>query len=82
MEPWDGPAAICFTDGRYVGSVLDRNGLRPLRYWVMENEKIVMASETGTLQIDEKSIVKKGRIQPGKIFLVDTEEKESLETKK
>ncbi len=74
MEPWDGPASICFTDGRYIGSVLDRNGLRPLRYWVTDENKIVMASETGTLDIDEKSVVKKGRLQPGKIFLVDTEE--------
>jgi len=74
MEPWDGPAAICFTDGRYIGSVLDRNGLRPLRYWVTDKDKIVMASETGTLNIEEESVLKKGRIQPGKIFLVDTEE--------
>ena len=74
MEPWDGPASICFTDGRYIGSVLDRNGLRPLRYWVTDDNKIVMASETGTLDIDEKSVLKKGRLQPGKIFLVDTEE--------
>lgn len=74
MEPWDGPSAICFTDGRYIGSILDRNGLRPLRYYITENDKIVMASETGTLNIEEKNILKKGRIQPGKIFLVDTEE--------
>jgi glutamate synthase domain-containing protein 2/glutamate synthase domain-containing protein 1/glutamate synthase domain-containing protein 3 len=74
MEPWDGPAAICFTDGRYIGSILDRNGLRPLRYWVTEDNKIVMASETGTLNIKEETVVKKGRLQPGKIFLVDTKE--------
>ncbi len=74
MEPWDGPAAICFTDGRYIGSILDRNGLRPLRYFITDNDKIVMASETGTLDVDEKSIIKKGRLQPGKIFLVDTVE--------
>lgn len=74
MEPWDGPASICFTDGRYIGSVLDRNGLRPLRYWVTNENKIVMASETGTLNIDEKTVVRKGRLQPGKIFLVDTDE--------
>ncbi len=74
MEPWDGPSAICFTDGRYIGSILDRNGLRPLRYWITDSDKIVMASETGTLDIEEKSVLKKGRIQPGKIFLVDTEE--------
>ena len=74
MEPWDGPSAICFTDGRYVGSILDRNGLRPLRYWITDKDKIVMASETGTLNIEEKSVIKKGRISPGKIFLIDTEE--------
>jgi len=74
MEPWDGPAAICFTDGRYIGSILDRNGLRPLRYWITDKDKIVMASETGTLDIDENSVLKKGRLQPGKIFLVDTDE--------
>ncbi len=74
MEPWDGPAAICFTDGRYIGSILDRNGLRPLRYFITEEDKIVMASESGTLDIDERTILKKGRLQPGKIFLVDTEE--------
>ena len=74
MEPWDGPSAICFTDGRYIGSILDRNGLRPLRYWVTNEDKIVMASETGTLDMKEESVLKKGRIQPGKIFLVDTEE--------
>jgi glutamate synthase (NADPH/NADH) large chain len=72
MEPWDGPAAICFTDGRYIGSVLDRNGLRPLRYSVTSDNKIVMASETGTLKLDEDKVIKKGRLQPGKIFLVDT----------
>lgn len=59
MEPWDGPAAICFTDGRYIGSILDRNGLRPLRYWVTEDDRIVMASETGTLQIEEDKVLKK-----------------------
>jgi len=74
MEPWDGPSAICFTDGRYIGSILDRNGLRPLRYWISDSDKIVMASETGTLDIDEKTVLKKGRIQSGKIFLVDTKE--------
>lgn len=74
MEPWDGPAAICFTDGRYIGSILDRNGLRPLRYWITDGDKIVMASETGTLNINEESVLKKGRIQSGKIFLVDTVE--------
>ncbi|MBN1300131.1 MAG: glutamate synthase large subunit [Melioribacteraceae bacterium] len=74
MEPWDGPAAISFSDGRYIGSVLDRNGLRPSRYWITDDNKVILASETGALRVDEKTVVKKGRLQPGKIFLVDTEE--------
>ncbi len=74
MEPWDGPAAISFTDGRYIGSVLDRNGLRPSRYCITDDDKVIMASETGALNIQEESIVKKGRLQPGKIFLIDTHE--------
>ncbi|PKL90018.1 MAG: glutamate synthase large subunit [Ignavibacteriae bacterium HGW-Ignavibacteriae-2] len=72
MEPWDGPAAISFTDGRYIGSVLDRNGLRPSRYTITEDDVVILASETGALNIPEEKIVKKGRLQPGKIFLVDT----------
>lgn len=74
MEPWDGPAAISFSDGRYIGSILDRNGLRPSRYWITSDDKIVMASETGALSLDETKVIKKGRLQPGRIFLVDTEE--------
>jgi len=79
MEPWDGPATISFTDGRYIGSVLDRNGLRPSRYWVTKDEKVIMASETGALDIEPKNILKKGRLQPGKIFLVDTHEGRIIE---
>jgi len=75
MEPWDGPSAICFSDGRYVGSILDRNGLRPLRYWVTNNSKIIMSSEVGPLNVDPKNIIEKGRLQPGKLFLVDTKQK-------
>ncbi|MCA9407995.1 MAG: glutamate synthase large subunit [Candidatus Omnitrophica bacterium] len=74
MEPWDGPASIGFTDGRYIGAVLDRNGLRPSRYWLTTDDKIIMASETGVLDIPEENILKKGRLQPGKMFLVDTKE--------
>jgi glutamate synthase domain-containing protein 2/glutamate synthase domain-containing protein 1/glutamate synthase domain-containing protein 3 len=74
MEPWDGPAALSFTDGRYIGSVLDRNGLRPSRYTITDEDKVVLASETGALKIDEDKIVKKGRLQPGKIFLIDLHE--------
>lgn len=72
MEPWDGPAAIAFTDGTQIGAVLDRNGLRPSRYWVTDDDLVVMASEAGVLNLDPASIVKKGRLQPGRMFLVDT----------
>ncbi len=72
MEPWDGPASIAFTDGRVIGAVLDRNGLRPSRYWVTEDDLVVMASEVGVLDIPQSKIVEKGRLQPGKMFLIDT----------
>ena len=72
MEPWDGPALIAFTDGTLAGAVLDRNGLRPGRYWVTDDGLVVLASEVGVLDIDPGRIVAKGRLQPGKIFLVDT----------
>ncbi|HEX9505340.1 MAG TPA: glutamate synthase central domain-containing protein, partial [Acidimicrobiia bacterium] len=71
-EPWDGPASITFTDGTVVGAVLDRNGLRPSRYWVTDDDRVIMASEVGVLDIDPAKIVRKGRLEPGKIFLVDT----------
>ncbi len=74
MEPWDGPASIAFTDGTIMGAVLDRNGLRPSRYWVTEDGLVVMASEVGVLDIDQSKVVRKGRLQPGKMFLVDTAE--------
>jgi glutamate synthase (NADPH/NADH) large chain len=73
MEPWDGPAAMAFTDGRQIGATLDRNGLRPARYIVTEDDLVVMASESGTLPIPESKIVKKWRLQPGKMFLIDME---------
>ena len=72
MEPWDGPASVSFTDGTIVGSVLDRNGLRPGRYWVTEDGLVVLASEAGVLDLDPATIVRKGRLQPGRIFVVDT----------
>ena len=72
MEPWDGPAAVCFTDGTVVGAVLDRNGLRPARYWVTDEGLVVLASEVGVLDIAPERIVRKGRLQPGRMFLVDT----------
>src|SRR5437588_4414170 len=74
MEPWDGPAAIAFTDGRQIGATLDRNGLRPARYLVTKDDRIVMASEMGVLKIPEEQIVTKWRLQPGKMLLVDLEQ--------
>ena len=74
MEPWDGPAAIAFTNGRQIGATLDRNGLRPARYFLTRDDRIIMASEMGVLPIPEKDIVKKWRLQPGKMLLVDLDE--------
>jgi Glutamate synthase domain 2 len=74
MEPWDGPAAVAFTDGRQIGAVLDRNGLRPARYTVTTDDLVVLASETGVIEFEPERIVERGRLQPGKIFLVDTEQ--------
>ena len=72
MEPWDGPAAVCFTDGTVIGAVLDRNGLRPARWWQTKDDLVVLASEAGVLDIDPADVVAKGRLQPGRMFLVDT----------
>ncbi|TXI32450.1 MAG: glutamate synthase large subunit, partial [Niabella sp.] len=74
MEPWDGPASISFTDGKIIGATLDRNGLRPSRYCVTNDGRVIMGSETGALPIDQSIIIEKGRLQPGKMFLVDMEE--------
>ena len=91
MEPWDGPAAVAFTDGRQIGATLDRNGLRPARYLVTDDDLVVMASESGVLPIPDSKIVKKWRLQPGKMFLIDMDQgriindeelKESLATAK
>jgi glutamate synthase (NADPH/NADH) large chain len=80
MEPWDGPACVVFTDGTQVGAVLDRNGLRPSRYWVTDDGLVVLASEVGVLtDIDPARVVRKGRLQPGRMFLVDTEEHRIIE---
>src|SRR3546814_267940 len=73
MEPWDGPAAVAFTDGRQIGATLDRNGLRPARYVVTDDDRIIMASEAGVLPVPEEAIVKKWRPQPGKMLLIDME---------
>jgi glutamate synthase (NADPH/NADH) len=72
MEPWDGPALFTFADGRYCGANLDRNGLRPCRYYVTDDDRIICASEVGTIQLDPERIIQKGRLQPGKMLLVDT----------
>ena len=74
MEPWDGPAAIAFTDGRQIGATLDRNGLRPARYYVTDDDLVIMASEAGVLPIPENKIVQKWRLQPGKMFMIDMEQ--------
>src|SRR5918995_1875143 len=72
MEPWDGPASVTFTDGTVIGAVLDRNGLRPSRYWVTDDDMVVMASEVGVIDIDPAKVITKGRLQPGRMFLIDT----------
>ena len=74
MEPWDGPASIAFTDGHYIGAVLDRNGLRPSRYYITHDDKVIMASEVGVVEVDPANVKSKGRLQPGKMFLLDFEE--------
>jgi len=74
MEPWDGPASIVFTDGRQIGATLDRNGLRPSRYCITEDDVVIMASESGVLPVPESKIVRKWRLQPGKMFLIDLEQ--------
>ncbi|MFZ2502403.1 MAG: glutamate synthase large subunit, partial [Nocardioides sp.] len=79
MEPWDGPACVVFTDGSQIGAVLDRNGLRPSRYWVTDDGLVVLASEVGVLPIEPERIVRKGRLQPGRMFLVDTDEHRIIE---
>ena len=73
MEPWDGPASIAFTDGQYIGAVLDRNGLRPSRYYITDDDRCIMASEVGVLPVDPARVVEKGRLRPGRIFLIDFE---------
>ena len=73
MEPWDGPASISFTNGKMIGATLDRNGLRPSRYCVTKDDRVIMASETGALPVDQATIIEKGRLQPGKMFVVDME---------
>ena len=73
MEPWDGPAAVAFTDGRQIGATLDRNGLRPARFIITDQDHVIMASEVGVLDVPEERIVRKWRLQPGKMLLIDME---------
>jgi glutamate synthase (NADPH/NADH) large chain len=74
MEPWDGPASIAFTDGKYIGAVLDRNGLRPSRFYITHDDKVIMASEVGVVEVSPANVKAKGRLQPGKMFLLDFEQ--------
>jgi glutamate synthase (NADPH/NADH) large chain len=78
MEPWDGPASIAFTDGQYIGAVLDRNGLRPSRYYLTNDDRVIMASEVGVVDVDPADVKFKGRLQPGKMFLIDFEKGELI----
>ena len=71
MEPWDGPASIVFSDGNYIGAVLDRNGLRPSRYYLTHDDHVIMASEVGVINVDPTNVKHKGRLEPGKMFLLD-----------
>ena len=73
-EPWDGPASICFTDGIVVGATLDRNGLRPSRYCLLDDSTLIVASEAGALPVDQSKVVLKGRLQPGKMLIADLDE--------
>ena len=78
MEPWDGPASVAFTDGQYIGAVLDRNGLRPSRYYITHDDRVIMASEVGVLPVAPELVKSKGRLQPGRMFLVDFEKGELI----
>ena len=79
MEPWDGPASIAFTDGNYIGAVLDRNGLRPSRYYITHDDRVIMASEVGVVDVDTDNVKTKGRLRPGKMFLVDFDKGELID---
>ena len=72
MEPWDGPASIVFSDGDVMGAVLDRNGLRPSRYYITDDDQVILASEVGAIDIDQSHVIKKERLRPGKMLLIDT----------
>ena len=78
IEPWDGPAAMCFTDGKKIGAILDRNGLRPSRYLITDDGTVLLSSEMGVLPINPSKVIKRWRLQPGKIFLIDQIEKKII----
>lgn len=82
MEPWDGPALLTFTDGRHIGAMLDRNGLRPCRYYITNDDRVICASEVGVIPIDDSLVIQKGKLKPGDLFLVDTVQGEIVDTKK
>lgn len=79
MEPWDGPALVSFTDGRYIGATLDRNGLRPGRFYITTDNRVIMASEVGVVDVPPEQVARKGRLMPGNIFLVDFNEHRVVE---
>lgn len=79
MEPWDGPALVSFTDGRYIGATLDRNGLRPGRFYITTDDRVIMASEVGVVDVPPQQVARKGRLMPGNIFLVDFNEHRVVE---
>ena len=79
MEPWDGPALVTFSDGRFIGAILDRNGLRPSRFYVTDDNLMVMASEVGVYDVSPEKVLQKGRLMPGKMLLVDTNEKRIIQ---
>ncbi len=81
IEPWDGPALVTFTDGRYLGATLDRNGLRPGRFYVTHSGRVIMASEVGVVDVAAEEVARKGRLMPGNIFLVDFDEHRVVEDK-
>lgn len=82
MEPWDGPTAISFTDGKQIGAILDRNGLRPARYYVTKDDYIILSSEVGVIDVEDENVLYKDRLSPGKMLLIDLEEGELFQTKK
>lgn len=82
MEPWDGPTAISFTDGKQIGAILDRNGLRPARYYVTKDDYIIFSSEVGVIEVEQENVLYKNRLEPGKMLLIDLKKAASFLMKK